>query len=267
MIAENRTIVAPMLESRSLYSNFWALNTSQLQALGIEMLPGYEDPYSRRVLTRGEIGCFLSHYHTWKETVDRGLQSVLVLEDDVRFEPQFKKKMMLMMANIKGAQLDWDLIYVGRKRMQLERPEQAVAGVPNLVEADYSYWTLGYALSQQGALKLLRVQQAALLFSSASLCLSDLMLCSSKKYMEHFDPRELLAFSAEPLLLFPTHYTGDAGYVSDTETSTIWNNEGVETDWDRQHSQRSRKARQQGHISSAGQNRVDSAGATARDEL
>lgn len=45
--------------------------------------------------------------------------------------------------------------YVGRKRMQVQQPEQAVEGVNNLVEADYSYWTLGYALSQQGARKLL----------------------------------------------------------------------------------------------------------------
>lgn len=44
-----------------------ALNTSQLKALNIEMLPGYRDPYSSRPLTRGEIGCFLSHYSVWKE--------------------------------------------------------------------------------------------------------------------------------------------------------------------------------------------------------
>lgn len=44
-----------------------SLNTSQLQALGIEMMPGYKDPYSGRVLTRGEIGCFLSHHFTWKQ--------------------------------------------------------------------------------------------------------------------------------------------------------------------------------------------------------
>lgn len=39
--------------------------------------------------------------------------------------------------------------------MQVQQPEQSVEGVNNLVEADYSYWTLGYALSQQGARKLL----------------------------------------------------------------------------------------------------------------
>lgn len=42
-----------------------ALNSSQLQALGIEMMPHYKDPYSGRVLTRGEIGCFLSHHSLW----------------------------------------------------------------------------------------------------------------------------------------------------------------------------------------------------------
>uniref|UniRef100_A0A803TR98 Glycosyl transferase family 25 domain-containing protein n=1 Tax=Anolis carolinensis TaxID=28377 RepID=A0A803TR98_ANOCA len=45
------------------------LNTSQLKALNIDMLPGYQDPYSSRVLTRGEIGCFLSHYYIWKEVM------------------------------------------------------------------------------------------------------------------------------------------------------------------------------------------------------
>ena len=44
-----------------------ALNTSQLLELGIDMLPNYKDPYSERVLTRGEIGCFLSHYNVWKQ--------------------------------------------------------------------------------------------------------------------------------------------------------------------------------------------------------
>lgn len=42
--------------------------------------------------------------------------------------------------------------------MQVQQPEQSVDGVNNLVEADYSYWTLGYALSQQGARKLLAAE-------------------------------------------------------------------------------------------------------------
>lgn len=42
--------------------------------------------------------------------------------------------------------------------MQVERPEKAVPNIHNLVEADYSYWTLGYVMSLQGAKKLLKAE-------------------------------------------------------------------------------------------------------------
>lgn len=48
--------------------------------------------------------------------------------------------------------------YIGRKRMQVDHPEKAVPHIHNLVEADYSYWTLGYMISLQGAEKLLRAE-------------------------------------------------------------------------------------------------------------
>lgn len=51
--------------------------------------------------------------------------------------------------------------YVGRKRMQVEQPEKAVPRVRNLVEADYSYWTLAYVISLQGARKLLSAEPLA----------------------------------------------------------------------------------------------------------
>lgn len=35
--------------------------------MGIHMLPGYSDPYHGRPLTKGELGCFLSHYKVWEE--------------------------------------------------------------------------------------------------------------------------------------------------------------------------------------------------------
>ncbi|OXB84329.1 UNVERIFIED_CONTAM: hypothetical protein H355_007212 [Colinus virginianus] len=229
-----------------------ALNTSQLKALSIDMLPGYRDPYSSRPLTRGEIGCFLSHYYIWQEVVNRGLEKTLVIEDDVRFEHQFKRKLMKLMDDIEEAQLDWELIYIGRKRMQVQQPEKAVPNVMNLVEADYSYWTLGYAISFQGAQKLIGAEP----FSKMLPVDEFLPVMYNKhpvaKYMEYYESRDLKAFSAEPLLVYPTHYTGQPGYLSDTETSTIWDNETVSTDWDRTHSW---KSRQQGRIHSEAQNK------------
>ena len=85
--------------------------------------------------------------------------------------------------------------------------------------------------------------------------------------MKQFETRDLKAFSAEPLLVYPTHYTGDRGYVSDTETSTVWDNDKVRTDWDRG---RTGKTGEQAEISTEAQNSdvlqspLDSA---AREEL
>nr|XP_060630476.1 procollagen galactosyltransferase 2 [Anolis sagrei ordinatus] len=246
------------------------LNTSQLKALNIDMLPGYQDPYSSRVLTRGEIGCFLSHYYIWKEVVDREMEKTLVIEDDVRFEHQFKKKLTKLMDDIERAQLDWELIYIGRKRMQVERPEKAVPNVVNLVEPDYSYWTLGYAISLQGAQKLIDAQPFGKMLPVDEFLPVMYNKHPVAKYMEYYEPRDLKAFSAEPLLVYPTHYTGQPGYLSDTETSTIWDNETVATDWDRT---LSRKTRQQGQIHTDAQNKdalppQPSLGASStRDEL
>ncbi|KAG7316142.1 hypothetical protein KOW79_021008 [Hemibagrus wyckioides] len=217
-----------------------ALNDSQIRALGIRMLPSYSDPYHGRPLTKGELGCFLSHYNIWTEIVERGLQRSLVIEDDLRFEPFFKRKLQKLMQEVEAEELDWDLIYIGRKRMQVDHPEKPVPNIRNLVEADYSYWTLGYMISLQGANKLLRAEPL-----SKMLPVDEFLPVMYNKhpvedYMSHYEVRDLRAFSAEPLLVYPTHYTGDPGYISDTETSTVWNNETVRTDWDRKRSEKNR---------------------------
>ena len=101
------------------------------------------------------------------------------------------------------------------------------------------------------------------LFLSLYLSLS---LSLSAKYMSHFERRDLRAFSVEPLLLYPTHYTGEPGYLSDTETSTIWDDEAVPTDWDRQYSgKKAQKAHMQPSVS--GDTPPPSAHASTRDEL
>ncbi|KAM3863671.1 procollagen galactosyltransferase 1 [Diretmus argenteus] len=244
-----------------------AMNISDINNLGIKMLPGYSDPYHGRPLTKGELGCFLSHYNIWKEIVERGLHSSLVIEDDLRFEIFFKRRLKNVMSEVESEGLDWDLIYIGRKRMQVDHPEKAVPNIHNLVEADYSYWTLGYMISLQGAKKLINAEPLKKVLPVDEFLPIMYNKHPVSDYMKHFEPRDLKAFSAEPLLVFPTHYTGDSGYISDTETSTVWDNEKVRTDWDRA---RAGKTGEQAEISTEAQNSdvlqspLDS---TARDEL
>lgn len=68
------------------------LSEEALRDIGVEILSGYADPYQNRPMTLGEIGCFLSHYYVWQTQVDLGLKEVLILEDDIRFEPYFKER-------------------------------------------------------------------------------------------------------------------------------------------------------------------------------
>ena len=42
-----------------------------------------------------------------------------------------------------------------------------------------------------------------------------------ESWKEPFSPRDLVALSAEPLLIYPTHYLGEANYISDTEYSEL----------------------------------------------
>lgn len=151
--------------------------------------------------------------------------------------------------------------------MQVEQPERSVPHVRNLVEADYSYWTLAYVVSLQGARKLLAAQPL-----SKMLPVDEFLPIMFNKhpvsdYMKHFKTRNLLAFSVEPLLVYPTHYTGDDGYISDTETSVVWDNEKIKTDWDRAKSQKMKEQqelRREAKNSDVLQSPLDS---TARDEL
>lgn len=42
--------------------------------------------------------------------VQQELQQVLVLEDDVRFEPRFCSRLAAIMDNVQRVGLDWDLV-------------------------------------------------------------------------------------------------------------------------------------------------------------
>ncbi|NP_001088623.1 procollagen galactosyltransferase 1-B precursor [Xenopus laevis] len=243
------------------------LNQSNVTEMGIKMLPGYKDPYHGRPLTRGEMGCFLSHYNIWKEISERNLEVSAVLEDDLRFEIFFKRRLQTLLHDLEIAKLDWDLIYLGRKRMQVDEPEEPVPGVRNLVVSDYSYWTLGYLISLRGARKLLNAEPLGKMLPVDEFLPVMYDKHPISDYSSHFSTRDLRAFSVEPLLLYPTHYTGDKGYISDTETSVLWDNVTQPTDWDRA---KSRKTHQQEKLRSEALN-TPSMGSpfdnTARDEL
>jgi len=80
--------------------------------MGISQLPGFSDPINPRTITRGEVGCFLSHYRIWEKMKENEIY--LILEDDVRFETNFVRELQIIFKEAKT--IEWDLIYIGRKR-------------------------------------------------------------------------------------------------------------------------------------------------------
>uniref|UniRef100_A0A8C6U8E6 Cerebral endothelial cell adhesion molecule n=1 Tax=Neogobius melanostomus TaxID=47308 RepID=A0A8C6U8E6_9GOBI len=198
--------------------------------LGVDLLPGYHDPFSGRTLTKGEVGCFLSHFFIWKEIVDVQMDKALIFEDDLRFQANFKRRVLKLMEQVEKTELDWDIIYLGRKKVD-PGEEEPVENVQNLVWADYSFWTLSYAISLQGAQKLLNAEPLSKMLPVDEFLPIMYDKHPNEEYKSHFPNRNLQAFSTRPLLVEPSKYAGEPEWVSDTETSTLWDDDSVRTDW------------------------------------
>ncbi|XP_063708148.1 glycosyltransferase 25 family member [Culicoides brevitarsis] len=194
------------------------MNEEWIKQQGIEFMPGFVDPYHDRPMTYGEIGCFMSHYLIWKKMVEEKLELVLILEDDVKFEPYFRTRVTNILAQARKSGKTFDLLYFGRKALS-HKDERYIPGTTNLVEVGYSYWTLGYVLTLKGAQKLLAQEPQKKMVPVDEYLPIMFNHHPKERYKSQFNPRDLVAWSTAPLLLFPTHYTGDEGYISDTEQS------------------------------------------------
>ncbi len=200
------------------------VNEAYLQGLGIKMMVEFSEPYHGRPLTYGEIGCFMSHYNVWKDVIQSNHQEVLVFEDDVRFEPFFKQKLSAVRQELVHLALDWDLIFLGRKILA-NMAEEWVDQSQWLVHVNYTYWTLGYMLTNRGAQKLLNEEPLGKMVPVDEYLPIMYDRHPNESWKAHYKNRSLVAFSIHPLLLYPTHYTGEEGYISDTEDTPLIHDE------------------------------------------
>jgi len=196
------------------------LTASYLQEQGISMLPGFSEPYHDRPLKLGEIGCFMSHFNIWQDMITSGYETILVLEDDIRFEPYFIEKFEALLDELQERREDWDLAFIGRKILH-NAEEWYLEGTKNLVYVDYTHWTLGYLLTQTGARKLIQAQPLGKMVPVDEFIPIMYDRHPNSTWASHFPVRNLKAISASPRLIFPTHYTGEEGYISDTEDTSL----------------------------------------------
>ena len=193
-----------------------------LEYHGIKMMSDFSEPYHQRPLTFGEIGCFMSHYNIWKDMLEQNLNEIVVFEDDVRFEPFFKQKLTSVREELEH--MEWDLVFLGRKILA-NYEENWVDKSDWLVHVNYTYWTLGYMLKHSGAKKLVEEKPLGKMVPVDEYLPIMYDKHPNETWKKHYFNRNLIAFSVHPLLLFPTHYTGEEGYISDTEDTNILHDE------------------------------------------
>lgn len=100
-------------------------------------------------LTRGQVGCFMSHRNAWKYIVDHKLDSALIVEDDIdfdglfleNFKKKYEQKWIDLEITLKANNYKWDLLYLGRNEkvaMNLRRFSHDIT-IPGLSWGLFSY--------------------------------------------------------------------------------------------------------------------------------
>uniref|UniRef100_A0A5S6QMF6 Glycosyltransferase 25 family member n=1 Tax=Trichuris muris TaxID=70415 RepID=A0A5S6QMF6_TRIMR len=198
-----------------------SLSDDELRSLGIQQISEYRDPYHKRPMTTGEVGCFLSHYGIWKRMIDDRLQRVIVFEDDLRFRSHFRQWVLAVVDELSSHVPDWDFVYLGRKQLNKDDQESLVDNCTMVGQVGYSYWTLAYMLTLRGAKKLLAAEPLSRLVPVDEFLPIMFDRHPMDAWKSYFAKRDLNAYTCVPLLVYPVLYVGQEGYVSDTENTTI----------------------------------------------
>ena len=130
------------------------INNDYLEENEIEVNVNFFNPYFKNTHTWGEIGCTLSHVKAWEIASKDNVDYAIILEDDAVMDNNFDN-IVNQLINIQD--MTYDMVYLGRKNMNNNTVEKHVMsiGSNNLVQPNFSYWTIGYILSKSGYKKLL----------------------------------------------------------------------------------------------------------------
>ena len=87
----------------------YAIDYDNLLSKGFDIYHQWIDPILKTKLTKGEVGCFLSHWEIWKKCVEKN-EPILVLEDDAIITDKFSYDELYLMIG-EG----YNFIYLGWK--------------------------------------------------------------------------------------------------------------------------------------------------------
>ena len=103
-----------------------------------------------RALTRGEIGCYASHYSIWRDMAARGVRQAIVLEDDTLVDWAYLDR--LARVDLHAADIDYLRLYAKRPTYQRVVRGDFLQHSRTVVELiGLAYGTQGYAITLAGA--------------------------------------------------------------------------------------------------------------------
>lgn len=106
------------------------------------------EEWDSRELTKGEIGCAISHYRVWKDAQEKGYDKILVLEDDAYWETgELSRAVNLTEKH------DFEIAYLGRTKVTNTKEEKLDE---NFVVPDFAYTTHAYILKKPAIDKLIK---------------------------------------------------------------------------------------------------------------
>jgi len=144
------------------YSFFEAVDGKNINYKNLKINNFWYDPHTHLYLTKGEVGCALSHIILWKQFIEiceenssknKENQFAMILEDDfiIKNKEVFKEILQINKGN-------FDFLYLGRKKMVDTKEKKSLLlsnyTKHNVVESVFSYWAIAYIISYNGAKKL-----------------------------------------------------------------------------------------------------------------
>mgnify|MGYP001406302157 FL=1 len=115
------------------------IDHDELIKLGFDTNKDWKDPILQTHLTKGEVGCFLSHWYVWQYAIESN-ETIIVFEDDAIIGDRYNEKEIQELLEV------YNFIYLGYKEMGKREEVNDTIVIP-----DYPYWTVSYVVTPEAA--------------------------------------------------------------------------------------------------------------------
>ena len=125
--------------------NGYELSYNELKEYGYDVNHDWIDPILKTPLTKGEVGCFLSHYSLWVECIEKN-ETFIIFEDDAIVTDRFNELEIQSLLH-----KNYNFIYLGWKEMLESKNLNDTFVIPK-----YPYWGLAYVITPEAAKVLVK---------------------------------------------------------------------------------------------------------------